>query len=88
MQTYRSDSAALMQASVCGAFAALADRVDGCCATLLDFSVHKLIEHTIADFLNESDGGAAVFVCGVRAILTLADVAPPRCGQLTDWLTG
>ena len=48
MSTYRSDVAARMQASVCGAFAALADRVDGCCATLVGFSVPRLIEQVLA----------------------------------------
>ena len=43
LSTYRSDSDARLQASACGALAALADRVDGAWATLIEFSVPPLI---------------------------------------------
>lgn len=35
----------------------------------------------MADFLNESEGGAAVFVCGARAMLTFSDVSSNLGGQ-------
>ena len=39
MSTYRTDSAARLQASACGALAALADRVESVLGTTLEFSV-------------------------------------------------
>jgi hypothetical protein len=76
MSTYRSDTAARMQASVCGTIAALADHVPSCREQLASFSAGPLICQTLADFLSASDGGSAVFVCGARALLTLSDLPP------------
>ena len=76
MSTYRSEAAARLQASACGAIAALADHVTACRPALRDYSAAPLIGQTVADFASANDGGAAVFVCGVRALLTLSDLPP------------
>jgi hypothetical protein len=76
MSTYRSDAAARLQASACACLAALADHVESSRATLRSFSAAPLIAQTLADFLAPTDGGAAVFVCGARAMLTLSELPP------------
>ena len=76
MSTYRAGGAARLQASACGAIAALADLVPSCRQALRDYSAAQLIGQTVADFASGTEGGAAVFVCGVRALLTLTDLPP------------
>ena len=67
----------------CGALAALADRVEAVLDMLLDFSVPPLIEQTLEDFATTTEGGAAVFVCGARALLTMAEDLPAGALRLT-----
>ena len=50
---------------------------------LLDFSVPPLIEQTLEDFATTTEGGAAVFVCGARALLTMAEDLPAGALRLT-----
>jgi len=84
MSTYRSDAAARLQASACGALAALVDRVGSVLGDLLDFSVPPLIEQTLEDFAICTEVGAVVFVCGGRALLTMGDTARPGSVRLSD----
>lgn len=76
MSTYRTDAAARLQASACAALAALADQVPSSRETLQSFSAGPLVTQTLADFLAPTDGGAAVFVCGARALLTMSELPP------------
>ena len=50
---------------------------------LLDFSVPPLIVQTLEDFATTTEGGAAVFVCGARALLTMAEDLPAGALCLT-----
>ena len=83
MSTYRNDAAARLHASACGVLAALADRAPSSRPLLSAFSAAPLIVQTLADFHTRTEGGAAVFVCGTRALLTLSDLPPSSELELT-----
>ena len=63
MSFFRTDQAARLQASACGALAALADRVDGCSTTLLEFSVPPLIEQVICGQRMQHANRSLVHAC-------------------------